>query len=279
MAVSHVAYKRGLILLSFSWNAAYEAAPGSGLSRNSLDNELRRITSGVRERMEREHNWGPSTDEDDGTHIPGKTTVLLTGNAAALAAVANMQEGALFLQDDGTNLELFVYTSAAWVSITDDVHGSMANLTDDLCHTQYMLKDSAYDLSMTFNMNDQRLSTLAAAGVPLVADHPYDDSPHSVAAYTALANDSLNFDTVLDSGYLFNLYGLLSEGLTAKNFIVAMPTNIRAILTIVMFTSNNQETRWHLGSFPTIRYANVCFRRDALTLADMSYSILGVVSS
>ena len=75
MVASHVAYKRGPTLLSFSWNAAYEATPGSGLSRNSLDDELRRITSGVRERMELS---GFAVCEVASVRCPGEQLVVLS---------------------------------------------------------------------------------------------------------------------------------------------------------------------------------------------------------
>lgn len=235
------------------------------------------MTSGVREIMEREHNFGSYADEDDGTHILGKTTVLLTGNAAALAAVANMQEGALFLQDDGTNLELFLYTSAAWVNITDDAHGSMANLTDDLCHTQYMLKDTAYDLGMTFDMNDQRLSTLAAAGVPLVADHPYDVSPHSVAANTALLGDSIDFITKLGNTYSYSLSGSLHSLAGVNTMLVALPTNLLAILAM-RFMGSAANT-WHVGALPSYGSPNIAFWVDNPALGrSLNYSITVLVS-
>ena len=264
--------------LSYTWNAAWEALPGTGLSRNSLDDHLRRIALGVRQRMEREHNFGPN-NADDGTHIEGKTTVLLTGNAAARAGVSNMQEGGLFLQNDGTNLELFLYTSSAWLSITNDVHANMDSLGDDLAHEQYMLKDGIYDESTTVDMNDQVLSTLVAAGVPLVADHPFDDDPHSVAAYTALVNDDIGFVSALDhTAYLVQYSGIESGGVAAGTRIVQLPANTRAIVSLKMRTSDNIE-RWTFGAVPNAGFPHVAFHASTGLYYGLYWILIIVVGS
>ena len=264
-------------MLSYTWNAAWEASPSNSLSRNSLDDHLRRITGGLRERMEREHNWGPFTDSDDGSHIAGKTTVLLTGDAVALAAVADMQEGALFLQDDGTNLELFLYTGAAWVSITNDVHGNMENLTDDLAHEQYMLKDTAYVLEDTFDMNDQRLSTLAAVGVPLVADHPYDFDPHAVLAYTALADDSIVLLDALSTTYLVHYSGQLSRGGAAANVNLVLASDTIAVIGLRLQAMEGPDD-WVVGCIPNAGYPHICIRKDEIGARICNYDIYVVTS-
>lgn len=260
-------------MLSFTWDATYEGTPSSGLSRNSLDNEIRRITSGVRERMGREHNFGPFTDTDDGTHIPGKTTILLTGNAAARAAVSDMQEGALFLQDDGTNLELFLYTGAAWVSITDDVHGSMDNLTDDLAHEQYMLKDTAYVLEDTFDMNDQRLSTLAATNVPLVADHPFDDNPHYVIAYTAIVAGSIDFTDAYNGTLYWTAYsGTFNKNAGQETFIRTLTTGAKCIIKCTLTPSNGAD-KWQYGCVPDWLFPHIAIDASFIGAATCGYTL------
>ncbi len=265
-------------MLSFSWDAAYEALPTTGLSRSSLDDALRYMLVGVRQRMGAEHNFGPFTDEDDGTHIPGKTTVLLTGNAAALAALTNMQEGSLFLQDDGTNLELFLYTSAAWLSITDDVHGSMANLTDDLCHEDYMLKDTAYVLEATFDMNDQRLSTLVAAGVPLVADHPYDNDPHSIAASSAMVTDTLSFGEAWHNSYKYILIGQVAKGGSPNTVIIELPTNARAIIRLRLEAQQGADD-WQLGCIPSAGVPHIALRDNSVFSSQCDFRLDVVTTS
>lgn len=263
--------------MSFSWDAAYEALPTDGLSRSSLDDALRYMLVGVRQRMGEEHNFGPFTDEDDGTHIPGKTTVLLTGNAAALAALTDMEEGSLFLQDDGSNLELFLYTSAAWLSITDDVHGSMANLTDDLCHEDYMLKDTAYILEDTFDMNDQRLSTLVAAGVPLVADHPYDNDPHSVAASSAIATDTVDFWTGLANTYKYSISTVISKGGAPSTQLLVLPTNAVAVVAFVLQAHDGADD-WQVGCIPDAGVPHIAIR-DSSVFAHSCSVVVHVVTS
>lgn len=126
-------------MVTFTWDSTYEGMPGSTLSRAMIDNELRKVRSGVREIMEIEHNWGPYTNEDDGSHIPGETTVMLKGNATTRDALTNVQEGALYFLSDGGTIELYVYTSSAWVKATDVDHGSYSNLLSD-SHPEYVLK-------------------------------------------------------------------------------------------------------------------------------------------
>ena len=263
-------------MLSYSWDATWQGLPSNGLSRNSLDDHLRRTTVGVRERMEREHQWGPFGD-DTGEHRLGKTTVLLTGDAAARGALANMQEGALFLQNDGTNYNLFVYTGAAWVAMTEDVHANMDNLTDDDCHTQYMLKDGIYDESVTVDMGGNILETLAASGVPLVADHPYDNDPHSIAAYTALVDDSISFFQAVRAYYVYELeysgavhgfIGALGKG------VFQMPLGTRALMYILIKTAGLGYLAY--GAVPSAGYSHICLKNTQIFAVDYTL-LLGVI--
>lgn len=98
----------------FTWDSAFEAAPANNVSRSLIDNYIRDTKRAIRERMEVEHEWGPSSSIDSGRHIGGRTTVMGKGDAAAMAAVATPQDGALFLLTDGAELRLHVYYSGDW---------------------------------------------------------------------------------------------------------------------------------------------------------------------
>ena len=74
-----------------TWDSAYEAAPPDTLRIGLIDNVIRDVSFAIRERMSIEHEWGPSSSKNDGSHILGGTTVLATGNLAAMNAISNMQ--------------------------------------------------------------------------------------------------------------------------------------------------------------------------------------------
>ena len=127
--------------ITFVWDAAFEAAPGDGLARSLIDNEIRLIPRGIRERMEDEHEWGFNTELDTGVHRAGYVTVMGKGNAAAMAAVADMQQGSLYLMTDGADLQIHIYiTGTGWVKLASIDHLGLAGTTDD-DHPLYLKRD------------------------------------------------------------------------------------------------------------------------------------------
>lgn len=125
---------------SWLWDSVYEGIPSNKLNRALIDDHMRNMCKGVRERMEPEHNWGPYVGKDDGSHRGGYVTACDKGDAAARAAYSDMQTGALFLLTDGSDLKLCVYISGTgWVEISSIDHGILSNLDQDT-HTQYLLK-------------------------------------------------------------------------------------------------------------------------------------------
>lgn len=141
-------------VMIIGWNAGYEATPTSALAKTLIDDELRRLKLAIRERMGQEHQFGPYTDEDTGRHIPGKTTVLSQGNAAAMAAVTNMQEGALYLMEDGVDLQLHAYLSGSWVTLGSVDHAILSDRNTGHPHSGLLLKDGgimAGDLKLGSN--------------------------------------------------------------------------------------------------------------------------------
>jgi hypothetical protein len=123
-----------------TWDATYETLPSNTLRIGLIDNIIRDLSFGIRERMSVEHEWGPGSDLNDGSHIPGGTSVLDTGDATTLAAVTGMQQGALYLKNTGTDLNLMIYKSGAWQALSTMDHDLLTGRTDD-DHPQYVLKD------------------------------------------------------------------------------------------------------------------------------------------
>lgn len=184
-------------MLTFDWNTLYEATPGDGLSRGSIDDTERQMSRGIRERMEREHNFGYNTELDDGTHRPGLTTVALMDDAATMAALTDMQDGAVYVQDDGTDIKVHVYNGATWTDFTKDDHGSLEGLSDD-DHEDYWLLTENLDASdETLNMGSNHLDvTGTVTGGLKVSDHITD--LHDITAATAVKAADLP-STVLKS--------------------------------------------------------------------------------
>jgi hypothetical protein len=146
-----------------NWDAAYEALPTSALAKSLIDDEIRRMKLGIRERMGQEHQFGPFTNEDTGGHIPGKTTVLGQGDATALAAVTNMQEGALYLLEDGTDLRVQVYLSSSWVQLGSADHLLLSGTNDD-DHPGLLKKDGGIMVGDLDMGTDKIITSEATAG-------------------------------------------------------------------------------------------------------------------
>jgi hypothetical protein len=92
--------------------------------------------------MEQEHNWGPYTEKDDGSHRPGFVRVMKRGiedGGDSPSDMSNPQEGALYLlQASGDNyMHLYVYYDGSWVKLTTGDHGELTGLSDH-DHEQYV---------------------------------------------------------------------------------------------------------------------------------------------
>ena len=187
--------------ITFTWDSGYEGQPSSALSRSAIDNEIRKARLGVRGIMEREHNFGPYNDADDGSHIGGATTVLLKGNAATRDGLTNVQEGALYFLDDSGNKELYIYTSGAWVKATELDHGALTDLTEDT-HTHYA-KKAGDSLTGALDMAGNRviISSPPALGTDdyLVFGKHRDIQHGSLGDNLAIPDDEYTFP-LLDAG-------------------------------------------------------------------------------
>lgn len=150
--------------ITFVWDAAFEAAPGNDLARSLIDNEIRLIARGIRERMEDEHEWGFNTELDTGVHRAGYVTVMGKGNAAAMAAVTNMQQGSLYLMTDGADLQIHIYiTGTGWVKLSSIDHLGLAGTTDD-DHPLYLKRDGGV-MEADLNMGGKLLQTDGAGEI------------------------------------------------------------------------------------------------------------------
>ncbi len=199
--------------VTFTWGSTYENLPGAALARSMIDNELRAMRRGVREIMEIEHNWGQYTDIDDGSHGPGRVTVMLKGDAAVRDALTDVQEGALYFLSDSGTIELYIYTSGAWVKTTDIDHASFSNLLAD-SHVNYLKKD----------LTDAMTEALDMGGYDIVNASPpaagYDShliyGNHEALQHSVIGNNDAILDDTIKYRHLtltqHPLSGSLTEG-------------------------------------------------------------------
>jgi len=144
--------------MTFNWDSSYESLPTDQLNRALIDNAIRGIKVGTRERMEVEHEWGPYTDEDTGRHRKGHVSVIMRGDATTRDALVNPQPGSLYLLEDGSDLQLFLYfdpaggTNYSWEKISTLDHSSFADKNGGDPHPQYTLKNGGV-MSGQLDMN------------------------------------------------------------------------------------------------------------------------------
>lgn len=200
-------------MITFTWNSGYEGQPDNSLARNMIDNELRKMRRGVRERLEREHNFGPYAEKDDGSHRPGRTTVLLSGDATTRDNLTNVQEGALYFLNDGGTKELYIYTSGSWEKATNVDHGAYNNLDVD-SHEQYLKKDldDIMDNALGMGGNEIEISSVPSDG----HDGYLVYGNHEGLVHPTLGNGDAILDDAIGSAHLvidqYSVSGSLESG-------------------------------------------------------------------
>ena len=149
--------------ITFTWGASWNAYPTIKLVRSLIDNEIRNIKKGVRERMEYGHDWGPFVEDgkDTGYHRPGFVEVVGQGDDIAMAAVTDPQVGALYMNTEAATKLYCFYDDGGgvdWVLIADADHGGLTGLTDH-DHPQYLRQDGGDFMYGDLNMGDNVLKT------------------------------------------------------------------------------------------------------------------------
>lgn len=153
-------------MLSFTWDSAYESRPTSVLARSSIDDEIRKIKRGVRERMEREHHWGPFTEKNDGSHKGGGTTIALRDTALVRSSLTNVEKGAIFFEEDGDNILTSYYDGSSWVSeLTSFDHNTLSGLDIGDPHPQYAISDMVLSNALDANNNNVKINDTLGSNV------------------------------------------------------------------------------------------------------------------
>lgn len=226
-------------MLSFSWDSAYESTPGTGLSRGSIDDTIRQMSRGIRQRMEREHNFGYDTEADDGTHRPGKTTVALRDSEAVRLALANMQDGAVYVQIESGVLTLYVYIEGTgWTALSTNAHHDLEGLSDDDHEQYWLLTEGIDDPTVSLDMGGNLLSIPGSiTGALKVEDHVDVTNPHPVTTGDAIKADDLPKRIITEPGVLISDSGTLSVGEEKKipNIVVPVGWDYSGVTAIDLF--------------------------------------------
>ena len=168
-------------MLSFTWNSSFESLPTSALARSSIDDEIRRTKRGVSERMSLEHEWGPTSEKNDGSHRSGETQVALNGTQTERDALLDMRTGALFVRTDGDAPNLDYYNGTLWEPAPSGLsHAGLNDRNIGDPHPQYMRPNGIYEVPLNANAFDLLVNNKASSNV-LLWDHVNKTTnPHGV---------------------------------------------------------------------------------------------------
>ena len=219
--------------------------------------------------MGAEHNFGPFTDEDDGTHIPGKTTVALKDDEAARDALANVQTGACYLLNDGTNSFFEIWNGTSWLRVSDDDHDALDGLSDDDHAAMYWLGTSTIvDAVAALDMGSNHLLlTGAPSGASRVTDHI--DDIHDITAASAVKAQDID-NTKVTSGLQQHYTGTISGNGTA---FIALPSGITAIISISLICTDGADGDLQLGIWGTVAYEHLVIKNTKVFSRDYSFRL------
>ena len=196
-------------MLSFTWNSSFESLPTNALARSSIDDEIRRTKRGVSERMSLEHEWGPTSEKNDGSHRSGETQVALNGTQTERDALLDMRTGALFVRTDGDAPNLDYYNGTLWEPTPSGMsHASLNDRNIGDPHPQYMRPNGIYEVPLNAYSFDLLVNNKASSNV-LLWDHVNKTTnPHGVITNPdVLGPGSVNYSmldiTIVSGGLVF----------------------------------------------------------------------------
>ncbi len=212
---------------SFLWDATYEAAPAAGLNRALIDDKLRDLARAVRARMEVGHNFGPYTDEDDGTHRGGHVEVMVKDDSAARDLLTDVRVGGLYLLEDGSDLKLCICTSVGpvvWEEISSLDHGELDDL-DAHDHTQYLKTTGGLVTGLDLGGNKIIMPTNEEAQRGLVQYHHIGQSHPTIGNADAITTNNIVRDKlyILSASAVGNIGNGINRTFNFAGSLVFLP--------------------------------------------------------
>jgi hypothetical protein len=142
-------------VFSYVWDDNFNTRPSDDIPVALLDDDIRATGLGVAERLDAEHEIRDLNA--DGRHRAGKTTVMESGDDAAMAAISNPQTGALFHNTQGGGSKIYQFNGLSWSLVASADHGDLSGLADH-DHPIYVLKTGG-TMTGPLNMGGNRLRT------------------------------------------------------------------------------------------------------------------------
>ena len=242
-------------MLSFTWNSSFESLPTNALARSSIDDEIRRTKRGVSERMSLEHEWGPTSEKNDGSHRSGETQVALNGTQTERDALLDMRTGALFVRTDGDAPNLDYYNGTLWEPAPSGLsHAGLNDRNIGDPHPQYMRPNGIYEVPLNANAFDLLVNNKASSNV-LLWDHVNKTTnPHGVITNPdVLGPDIVKYsmlDITIVSGNMYFLIYPQSEAhknitLTdAPHFLRSLKVDYSENGMVSVFLVPNTSSSW-----------------------------------
>lgn len=245
-------------MLSFTWNSDFESLPTASLARSSIDDEIRRIKRGVSECMSREHEWGPLSEKNDGSHKGGSVQIALNGAQAERDALLNVSTGALFVRTDTSPIGIDYYNGATWEQAPSNL--SHDNLTDRHTgnpHPQYMFPNGIYEVPLNANAFDLLVENGAGSNI-LLWDHVNKTTnPHGIITNpSVLAQGIVTYD-MLSVSIISGTINLEVDGTDSVHRNIALqdaPHFVRSLTItntvsdqVAAFLAPNTSSSWGIG--------------------------------
>lgn len=185
---------------SVTWDAAFEASPADSDEAKYGATKIRQLKLAVSERLELELNFKTGTQP---LLKAGQAAVCYSGNAAQIAALANVANGALAWSTTANCFQRSNGTAYANLSID---HGTLAGLSDD-DHTQYLKLDK---VGQTISANISVAANITLDGRDVGADGTKVDTLYAANNIVQIAS---------------NVTGNQANGTTAIPFDDTIPAN------------------------------------------------------
>jgi hypothetical protein len=208
--------------------------------------------------MSLEHEWGPTSEKNDGSHRSGETQVALNGTQTERDALLDMRTGALFVRTDGDAPNLDYYNGTLWEPAPSGLsHAGLNDRNIGDPHPQYMRPNGIYEVPLNANAFDLLVNNKASSNV-LLWDHVNKTTnPHGVITNPDVLGPGIVKYNMLDitivSGDMdFFIYSQsrVHKNITltdAPHFLRSLNISGQVISNVWVLLSPNTGSSWGIG--------------------------------
>lgn len=182
-------------MTTVTWDANFVISPADADEYKYGANKIRQLKTAIQERLDVEHTFA-----NDGKHIPGKTSVLYSGNTAQIAALANMSAGAVAWDTQTTAFKR--YNGSSWDTLTGPTGLTLANNAECLAGTEAnkAMSPAGHTSAAAANQANQAEMEAASNTVKVVSPGVARYHPGMAKAWARIGSDgSINASYGVDS--------------------------------------------------------------------------------